>query len=50
VRKDEVLQRVKEDRNIINTMKISKDDWIGHILHGNRLLKYIIEGQKKESK
>jgi len=50
LRNEEILQIVKEDRNIIYTMKRSKYDWIGHILHWNRLLKHVIEGQKKERK
>jgi hypothetical protein len=48
VRNEEVLQRVKEDRNIIYTMKRNEDDWFGHILHRNPLLKHVIEGQIKE--
>jgi hypothetical protein len=39
-----VLRRVKEKRNILQT-KRRKDDWIGHILHENCLLKHIIEGK-----
>jgi hypothetical protein len=44
VRNDEVLQRVKEDRNIVHTIKRRKANWIGHILRGNCLLKHVIEG------
>jgi hypothetical protein len=43
VRNKEVLRRVKEKRNIIETMKIRKDILIGHILHRNCLLKHGIE-------
>jgi hypothetical protein len=32
VRKEEVLQRVKEERNIIHTVKGRKSNWISHIL------------------
>ena len=45
-----MLQRVKAGRNIIHTMKRRKDDWIGHVLRRNCLLKHVIEGQKKERK
>ena len=43
--RDEVLHRGKEQRNILHTINRSKVDWIGHILRGNCLLKYIIEGK-----
>jgi hypothetical protein len=45
VRDEEVLQRVKEDGNILQTIKIRKAKWIGHILHRNCLLKHVIEGK-----
>jgi hypothetical protein len=45
VRNEEVLHRVKEERNIIRTVKGKKVDWIGHILRRNCLLKYVIEGK-----
>jgi len=35
VKYEEVLQRVKEERNILHTMKRRKANWIGHILHRN---------------
>jgi hypothetical protein len=44
VRNKEVLHRVKEERNILHTIKRRKANWIGHILRRNRLLKHIIEG------
>jgi hypothetical protein len=37
VRNEEVLLRVKEERNIVHTVKRGKADWIGHILRGNCL-------------
>jgi hypothetical protein len=43
VRIDEVLHRVKEERNILHTIKRRKANWIGHILHRNCLLKHVIE-------
>jgi hypothetical protein len=45
VRKEEVLHRVKEERNIVHTIKRRKANWIGHILHRNCLLKRVIEGK-----
>jgi hypothetical protein len=45
VRNEEVFRRVKEDRNIINTIKMRKANWIGHILCRNFLLKHVIEGK-----
>jgi hypothetical protein len=39
---EEVLHRVKEDRNILNTIK-RKANWIGHIFRRNCLLKHVIE-------
>jgi hypothetical protein len=44
VRNEEVLHRVKEERNIVHTIKRRKANWIGHILRRNCLLKYVIEG------
>jgi hypothetical protein len=45
VRNEEVLHRVKEERNIIRTINRRKADWIGHILRRNCLLKHVIEGK-----
>jgi hypothetical protein len=45
VRNEEVLQRVKEERNILHTIKRRKANWIGHILRTNCLLKHVIEGK-----
>jgi hypothetical protein len=47
VKNEEVLYRVKDNRNILLTVK-RKANWIGHILHRNCLLKYIIEGKIKK--
>jgi hypothetical protein len=41
----EVLHRVKEERNIVHTIKRRKANWIGHILRRNCLLKHVIEGK-----
>jgi hypothetical protein len=43
VRNEEVLHRVKEERNILRTIKRRKAKWIGHILRRNCLLKHVIE-------
>jgi hypothetical protein len=45
LRNDEVLHRVKEERNILHTIKRRKANWIGHILRRNCLLKHVIEGK-----
>jgi hypothetical protein len=45
MRNEEVLQRVKEERNILQTIKRRKANWIGHILVRNCLLKHVIEGK-----
>jgi hypothetical protein len=43
--RNEVLHRVREERNILHTIKRRKANWIGHILHRNSLLKHMIEGK-----
>jgi hypothetical protein len=45
VRNEEVLHRVKEERNILRTMKRRKANWIGHILRRNCFLNHVIEGK-----
>jgi hypothetical protein len=40
-----VLHRVKQERNILHTVKIRKANWIGRILRRNCLLKHVIEGK-----
>jgi hypothetical protein len=45
MKNEEVLRRVKEERNIIHTIKIRKVNWIRHILLRNCFLKHIIEGK-----
>jgi len=45
VRNEKVLHRVKEDRNILRTIKVRKANWIGHIWRRNYLLKYVTEGK-----
>ena len=46
--KEEALQRVKEERNILHTVRRRKANWTGHVLHRNCLLQDIIEGKIKE--
>jgi hypothetical protein len=48
VRNEEVLHRVKEERNILHKIKRRKANWIGHILRRNCLLKHVIEGKLEE--
>ena len=43
VKNEEVLHRVKEERNILLTMKRTEVKWIGHILRKNCLLKHVVE-------
>jgi hypothetical protein len=45
VRNEAVLHRVKEERNILHTIKRRKANWLGHILRRNCLLKCVIEGK-----
>ena len=42
MRNEEVLLRVKEERNIIHTVKGRKGNWIGYSLRENRVLKQVI--------
>jgi hypothetical protein len=46
--KNEVLERVKEERNILHTIKRRKTIWIVHILGKNCLLKHVIEDIRKD--
>ena len=43
VRNEEVLLRVKEQRNILHEIRKRKANWIGHILRRNCLLQRVIE-------
>jgi len=44
---NEVLLRVKEQRNILHEISKRKANWIGHILCRNCLLQQVIEGKLK---
>jgi hypothetical protein len=47
VRNEEILLRVKKQRNILREVSKRKSDWIGHILRRNCLLQRVIEGKIK---
>jgi hypothetical protein len=47
VRNEEVLLRVKEQRNILHEIRKRKANCIGHILRKNCLLQRVIEGKIK---
>jgi hypothetical protein len=44
---EEVLLRVKEQRNILHDISKRKANWIGHIMRRNCLLQQVIEGNMK---
>jgi hypothetical protein len=48
VRNEEILDRVKEERNFLQTIKRRTAKWIGHILRRNCLLKHVIEEKIEE--
>ena len=45
VRNEDVLLRVKEQRNILHEIRKRKENWIGHILRRNCLLQRVTEGK-----
>jgi hypothetical protein len=47
VRNEDILLRVKEQRNILHEILKRKTNWIGHILRRNCLLQRVIEGKIK---
>jgi hypothetical protein len=47
VRNEEVLLRVKEQRNILHEISKRKANWVGHVLRRNCLLQRVIEGKIK---
>jgi hypothetical protein len=47
VRNEEVLHRVKEQRNMLHEISKRKANWIGHILRRSCLLQQVIEGKVK---
>jgi len=44
---EEVLLRVKEQRNILHETSKRKANWIGHILRRNCIVKQVVEGKIK---
>jgi hypothetical protein len=44
-----VLQRIKEERSIVQTIKGMKTKWNGRVLRRNCLLKHVIEGKIEEN-
>jgi hypothetical protein len=47
VRKEEVLLKVKKQRNILHEISKRKANWIGHILRRNCLTQKVMEGKIK---
>jgi len=45
VRNENVLLRVKEQRNILREIRKRKANWIGHILHRNCIIQRVIVGK-----
>ena len=45
MRNEDVLLRVKEQRNILHGIRKQKAKWIGHILRRNCLLQRVTEGK-----
>ena len=45
VKNEEALHRIKEERNILHTLKGRKAKWIAYILHRNCFLKHVVEGK-----
>jgi hypothetical protein len=48
VRNEELLQRTKEERNIVQIITRRKAYWIGHILRRNCRLKHVIDEKMGE--
>jgi hypothetical protein len=44
VRNEEIIQKVKEEGNVLQTRR-RKANWIGHVLLRNCILKHVIEGK-----
>jgi hypothetical protein len=44
LRYKDVLQRFKEERNIMQTIKRKKANWIGNISRGSCILRHVIKG------
>ena len=42
---EQVLREVREDRSFLKKVVKRKNNWIGHIVRGERLLKHVMEGR-----
>ena len=49
MKNEEVLYGVKEENNILHTIKLSKANFIGHMICRNCLLEHVIEGMIEET-
>jgi hypothetical protein len=47
LRNKEALQKVKGERNIVQTIKERKANWIVYVLRRNSLIRDVIEGKEK---
>jgi hypothetical protein len=45
VRNEEVLHRVKEEKNVLHTIKRGRDNWNGQILRMNCFLNTLLKGR-----
>jgi hypothetical protein len=45
VRNEEVLHRIKKERNFTQTIQRRRANWIGHILRSDCILKHVVEGK-----
>jgi hypothetical protein len=50
INNEAALHRVKEERNILHTIRRRKANWIGHILCRKCLLSHIIKGKIIETR
>ena len=48
MKNEDILHRIKEERNILHTIKRNKTNLTGHIWLGNSFLKHVIEGKMEE--
>jgi len=45
LRNEDVLHKIKEEGNILPTVKRRQANWIGHVLRKNCLLKHVVVGK-----
>jgi hypothetical protein len=45
VSNEEVLHRIKKERNILQTIRGRKTNWIGHVFCRNCFLNHVLEGK-----